>query len=358
MILYAWTYSAGLYIRSAVIDSATSIIWVTRYNSAGEFEIYVRATQDLMRVFETDNVLITRDDTDIAMIVDSVTITTDAENGDYMTIAGQSAEGLIGRRIVPKQTIYSGTAENVIRTMMIDNIVSPVYSFRRMSLVTLGESHGWTETIEKQVTGQNLLTVISDICVTYNYGFKMPFRDGGFVFELYKGVDRSYDQDDNTFVVFSSDFEDLGNTTYRRGLAEYYNSVYVAGEGQGSERVIVEVDHEEKTGIELREKWVDARNVSSTTDGGTLTPTEYTQQLVEQGDEELKLARAQTEFNGEVLTDRTYAFGVDYDLGDKVQIVSDYGITATARVVEVTEVEDGEGHRIVPTLSTWEETTA
>jgi hypothetical protein len=130
--------------------------------------------------------------------------------------------------------------------------------------------------------------------------------------------------------------------------------VYVAGEGQGSERVIVEVDREEKSGLQLREKWVDVRNMSSKTDSGDLTPTEYAALLVEQGDEELKISKAVTNFEGEILTTRTYIYGVDYGLGDKVQIVNAYGVTGTATVTEITEVDDESGYRLIPTLSQWE----
>lgn len=354
MILYLWEYQNESYIKTAVIDNATSVIWVKRFNSAGQFEIYIRATEKLLNIFTNDDILITRDNNETAMIAESVKLTTDAENGDYLTITGRSAESIIGRRIIPKQTNYTGTSENVIRQMMNDNIITPVENWRKISFITLGPLHGWTETIDKQVTGKNLLTTISDICVSYNYGFKMTFANGQFIFELYKGVDRSFNQSLNSYVIFSPTFENLGNTEYSRDTTTYYNSVYVAGQGEGSNRYIVEVDNEEKTGLLLREKWVDSRNTSSTTESGELTPIEYGKLLYQQGVEELEINKDKTDFSGEILNTNSYVYGVDYNLGDKIQIVNAYGITATATVTEINEVEDENGYKIYPTLSQWE----
>jgi len=48
-----------------------------------------------------------------------------------------------------------------------------------------------------------------------------------------------------------------------------------------------------------------------------------------------------------------YKYGEDYFLGDTVLIENDYGIKAKATIVEITEVEDETGYKIVPKLSEW-----
>lgn len=354
MILYLWEYQNGAFIRSAVIDNAKSVIWIKRFNGIGQFEIYIRATDELLKFFTNDDVLITRDnDDDSAMITETVKLTTDPENGDYLTISGKSAESIIGRRIIPKQSNYSGTTENVIRQMMNDNIINPVDPWRKMDFISLGTAHGWTESIDKQVTGKNLLETISDLCVSENYGFELVFSNGTFTFELFKGVDRTFDQTANQYVIFSPTFENLGNTEYSRDTTTYYNSVFVGGQGEGSNRYIVEADNEEKTGLFLREKWIDSRNTSRTTDDGELTVEAYRDLLIQQGKEELEIAKEKTTFGGEILNTNTYIYGVDYNLGDVVQIVNEYGITGTATITEIDEIEDENGYKIYPILSQW-----
>lgn len=353
VILYLWEYQNGAFIRFAVIDNARSVIWIKRFNGIGEFEIYIRATDELLNLFTNDDVLITRDNDGGAMITETVKLTTDTENGDYLTISGRSAESIIGRRIIPKQANYSGTTENVIRQMMTDNIINPVDPWRKMDFISLGTARGWTESIDKQVTGKNLLETISDLCVSENYGFELVFSNGTFTFELFKGVDRTFDQTANQYVIFSPTFENLGNTEYSRDTTTYYNSVFVAGQGEGSNRYIVEADNEEKTGLFLREKWIDSRNTSRTTDDGELTVEAYRDLLIQQGKEELELAKEKTTFGGEILNTNTYIYGVDYNLGDVVQIVNEYGITGTATITEIDEIEDENGYKIYPILSQW-----
>lgn len=352
MILYVWSYANGVYTKNTVIDYATSIIWVKRFTAAGEFELYLPASPALMELF-TGETLITRDDSNVAMIPEKIELTTDAETGNYLTISGRSAESILGRRIIPKQTNYRGTTENALRKMVTDNIILPADSTRKIPIFTLAPARGFTETIDKQVTGKNLLTVISDICTAYEYGFEVTFTNGNFVFDIYKGVDRSAGQQANPRVIFSPEFENLGNTEYSRDNTTYFNSVYVAGQGEGKDRVIVNVNSAKK-GLFLREEWVDARQTSSNTDEGQLTPEEYSALLQQQGDEELGNARETTNFGGEILDVNVYVFGVDYGLGDKVSVINEYGIEGTATVTEITEVEDENGYKIYPTLSEWE----
>lgn len=352
MIIYVWEFSNGAFTRTAVVDHATSVIWVKRFNDAGQFELYIPASTEILELFTSEEIILTRDDSAAVMSVENVHLQTDAENGDYVTVSGRTVECFLARRIVPKQTTFQNTAaETVIRSLINQNIINPTQTMRKIDLITLGAAQGYTDIINKQVTGKNLLDVISSICKEQNYGFELQFVNGNFVFNLYKGVDRSYNQTANTFVVFSPEFENIGNTEYSEDKTTLYNAVYVAGEGEGTSRVIVGVSN--AAGLQRRETWVDARNESSDTDEGTLSPEMYAYMLAQQGREEIKQATETIQFNGEILDYNAYTYGVDYDLGDIVQVTNEYGVTGTATVTEITEVEDDTGYKIYPTLSEW-----
>ncbi len=357
MTLYVWKYNttSNRFEKTAVVDETVSVIWVTRVHGSGNFELYVPASSNKYKLFfgYPQDVLITRDDSDAVMIVDSLELTTDPENGDYLTVTGQSAEAILGRRIVPQQTNFSGTAENCIRSLITQNIIDPTDPDRKISNFVLGAAQGYTDTIEKQVTGKNLLDVISGICAAYNYGFKVTFDGTNFVFDLFKGVDRSVNQNQNPPVIFSPEYENLGNTSYTFSKAPFKTAVYVAGEGEGSNRKIYPLKYQGSSGLWRRELWVDARNTSSTTEGGTLTPTEYNAILREQATEALRENLFTQDFNGEILNVNAYKYGTDYGLGDKVSVINEYNIRGTTTVSEITEVEDAEGRRLIPTFSEW-----
>ena len=76
--------------------------------------------------------------------------------------------------------------------------------------------------------------------------------------------------------------------------------------------------------------------------------------LIAQGKEELEQRKITTSFNGEILNYNNYTYGVDYNLGDKVSIINEYGIRGNATITEITEVEDDTGYKLIPTLSEWE----
>ena len=357
IILYVWKFDGEKYQKIDIIDNATSIIWVRRFQNAGEFEIYIRATKELFKLFTQEELLITRHDIpESAMILERVELTTDSENGSYLIISGKSAESILGRRIIPRITTYSGTVEVCIRYLVGVNLITlPNSNRRKIKLLEFSEAHGYPETITKQVTGKNLLETISDICVTYGYGFKLSFTGEKFIFDVYKGIDRSLQQSENQFVIFSPEFENIGNTSYVYDKSTHYNSVTIAGEGEGKDRKIYTVltDFAEAKELFLYEKWIDARNTSSNAEDGELSDEEYESIMTQQAKEELEQCKPTIEFSGEVLDTGLYKFGEDYGLGDTISIVNEFGISGTAIVTEITEVEDETGYKLTPTFSDW-----
>lgn len=356
MLLHVWEFNVEekKFYQVRIIDNATSIIWTTRYNAAGDFELYIPADKELISLFGKDGIIITRDDTDRVMYVESLKLTTNAEDGDYLTISGRSVECIIGRRIVNSQTILDyDTAESALKKLLEDNLISPSDTMRRMSFVRYGLLHGWQDAIRIQITGKNLLDAITDICVNYNYGYKLTFRDvDKLVFDTYKGVDRTLSQNTNTHVIFSAEFENLGNTEYVVDRTEFCNWAYVAGEGEGTSRKVGQAASILEPGLFVFEKWFDARNVSS--NNGEISHATYMQMLRNQAAEEIELAKVTKAFSGEILNINAYTYGVDYDLGDKVSIVNEYGIQGNATITEISEVEDETGYRLIPTLSEWD----
>lgn len=345
MNLYIWKYTGQRFQKIFVIDYSESVIWIQRFSRAGECEIYLPADAELLKLFSENEILITRDNTDSSMILERIELTTNSENGNHITVFGKSSESLLGRRIIPRMTTYRGTVENVLRQMVLNQCVQSNLGYRRIDLIRFAESHGYTETIEKQVTGKNLLSTISDICEMYQYGFRLIFDGEYFNFEVYRGTDRN--------VLFSPDFENISGTNYILDKTTYFNAVTAAGEGEGRDRVRIISRDMAVSGLFLREKWLDVRNISSKSDEGDLTEEAYDAVLSQQAREERENCKETIEFSGEILNTDMYQFGTDYNLGDKVSVVNEYGISGTAIVTEITEVEDAEGYRMIPTFSEW-----
>ena len=92
----------------------------------------------------------------------------------------------------------------------------------------------------------------------------------------------------------------------------------------------------------------------STKDDGTVIPdATYEAMLRQEGTEFLEDHKPTYSFSGEILNSGTFVFGEDYNLGDKVLVQNEYGLTGTSVVVEVSEVEDEQGYRVYPILNEW-----
>lgn len=57
-----------------------------------------------------------------------------------------------------------------------------------------------------------------------------------------------------------------------------------------------------------------------------------------------------TSFAGEIITGISYTYKKDYNLGDIVTILNEYGISMNARITEVLENQDESGYKMEPTF--------
>lgn len=324
-----------------VIDVFSSVIWTKRYYNCGDFELYIPVGH--LDVLTVGN-YIHRLDNDRIMVIENIQISTDSENGNFLTVSGRTVECLLSRRIVWNQTTFSGTVENLIYKLIRENAIEPTDSNRKIPLLSIGTSQGFTETIDKQITGTNLLDAIVDLCTTYQYGFKITLENGKFVFSLYKG-------NESSGVVFSPEFDNLINTTYKRDVSNFANVALVAGEGEGAARKNYSVGN--ASGLDRSEIYVDARDLSTNTNQ-TITAEEYNAILAARGEEKLAEHVVTEGFEGNVEPSRTYTYKSDWDIGDVVTVVNEYGMTANPRIIEIIESEDENGTAIVPTFTTWE----
>ena len=213
----------------------------------------------------------------------------------------------------------------------------------------LGEPPGFTERIEKQVTGDNLLDVVRETCQTYGYGFRIYMNaDGQLVFDLYKGEDRSYNQTTNPDVSFTSSFENIINSTYIYDEELFKNVALIGGEGEGMSRVYTTIGEAE--GYGRYEVFVDARDVS--TNDGAIDRNTYLNLLAERGQKEIALLTSTESMVGEVETSLMYRYKEHYYLGDVVSVENGCGVTANPRIIAMIESENESGYKAVPEFGT------
>lgn len=246
------------------IDNASSVIWTRRYFESGDFEIYIHADAEILKCLQADN-FVRRYESDMVGIIETTKVTTDPENGDYITVTGRDLKSLLSRRIVWKQTSVNGTVKECIEQLLNENVINPTDSSRKLSNFVIGDyDTGADITLSAQYTGNSLYDVICEICKTNGLGWDISLdNEKNFVFRLFEGSNRSYEQTENNFVVFSPDFNNLLSTTYALDKLLEKNFVNVAGEGEGLLRRMLGVGS--TSGLLRREEFVDARDITSDT---------------------------------------------------------------------------------------------
>lgn len=326
------------FIRIAVVDNYESLIWVDRYSEYGDFELYISMNKKLLDIFK-ENYYLYSSDSEHVMIIENLRITTDAESGSHLIVTGRSLESILLRRIVWVQTNLTGNLQNAVRTLITQSITSPSISQRRIPNFVFQASTDTAVTsktiTDLQFTGDVLYDAIKKMIDTVKLGFKITLNDNNqFVFTLYAGADRSYDQDANPYVAFLPSFENLINSEYENITANYCNITLVAGEDEGVNRKTAIVGNNSVTGLNRRELFTDARDISSQVDGGTLTPAQYTAALQNRGNEKLQEVKIEKNFNGKVEPTQMYKYGEHFYMGDIAQLENEFGIEAKVRIIE------------------------
>lgn len=455
----------------AVVDEFESVIWVRRYDTPGEFELYFAANKEIFKLVKENigYLIVTREDRQDVMYIEYVKLTESAENGDHILLKGRSIDCVMGKRVIGYPTTYTHYPRAVVIGNLInENMICPESTGdypndginRALSPFTFDRGSLIGADLEYKFNGENLLEAVGGLLKDGGYGLRNKLVNGGIVLELYQGRDRPA-------VHFSPNNENLLSSEYECDIRGQCNLAFIYAEGDekhtqmdGSNAYTVTSQYpsNQKWGYARYEgfmagtadtlaavtesvtRWVQGRLVDGepvasnyavycpgyiqsgekvsvtwtlTSDtehswgyvqfynarseftssmyianGDTITPptgaakflitlcrsmeltlnpsdvssasytalrdrplAEYKAAVAEQG---AALMNTKTDsISGETVETGLYRLGTDYDLGDTVRVENSYGVTGTAKVEAITEVEDAEGYRIYPTFTDW-----
>lgn len=384
-----------------MIDESESVLWNPKYNDVGECEIYIPCTEVYLSMLRRGNYVYRFDD-DMFCKIESTQIETSVENGDYIIATAKDICNILAGRIVRWKIVFSGTIGKFIQKVLNDNVINPSQSQRAIPHFTFDASNlaEFTEKIEVSTFTDDLLQLILAACKTYSIGFRVSFNmeTRKLVFRLYRGKNKASITGEE-YVEFSPAFSNILDSKYTEEEASFKNVAYVGYKGVDGETHLLSLfkGGAEPQGEKRREVYIDATNTSrditydelkqmfpavkrypatmgaetegyyyigtdqkvatfevTTTDdvkAEKIIVTDYTYLLLIRAVGENALAeRVMTQsFEGNVDTIDTYEYKVDYNLGDIVKVINEYGIEAEARITEVMESDDAEsGYSIEP----------
>jgi len=363
-VMYGWILDEHRNNLS-IMDIFESFIWTERYRGAGDFELYMPVNPALLTYLQANNYLAI-DWSERMMILEAIEVKTDVmiedDESAKLIVRGRSLESILDRRVIWNHTILTGNFQNGIHKLLLENIIAPEDDSRIIPNFIFRESIDPAITsleIDAQFLGEDLYTVINSLCAVEEVGWRiLPDGATGYIFELYKGVDRHYDQYDNNFIIFSPEYDNLLTSNYIESKKTFKNVARVGGEGQYADRVLASVGT--ATGLNRRETFVNATDVSRniTDDEGNrieIPMEEYIDHIVYRGKQHLSTTRITKAFEGDVDATRQFIFGRDFRMGDRVQVMNEFGISEAARVTELIRSMDGTGFHTIPTFTFAEE---
>jgi len=354
-----------------VIDSAVSLIWTERLRTPGDFELVLTPTQENIDLMTLDN-YISIPESDDWMIVESVSIRTDAEEGDTLIVSGRSLLSLWDRRqqyqnggwgcggtipgcsinaVLSFMQLYgfgSADADREVTYMKVDYSSDPRLTDDAAYYIE------WSQDFRKGSEDRNILDTIVTMAEAYGVGITMyPDLDTGDLYiHPFLGQDRTTAQVDNPVVIFSPELGNLVNSEVLITKQGYRTFVYIWGAPEPTPQPMYDQELSPKvTGLSRREYWWDGSQISPyETDGTTPKATAtYRDELKEGGMLDLNTRYIFQGFTGSVQPTQ-FIFGTDYFMGDIVEFENGYGFSAKAMVIEITYSKDESGESAIPTF--------
>ena len=363
-----------------IVDVYQSLIWTDRFDECGDFELHIPVEcfniHDMQKGYYLYN-----SESEHTMILETIGIDADTEKATCFVVSGRSLETIPSRRIVWNQTVFKATLgsdnktyvkpnlQKCLKQLYDENLINPAIAARKIDNFIFEESTDprITElTLEVQYYGEDLYSITTTLCKEHNIGFKITLDESNnFRFRLHAGVDRSFDQFINPYVVFSPSYDNLRSSSYLDSDQTLKNVTLVSGEEDSTvtdpnkdDEITPRVTHVveligDNTGLNRREIFTDASSLSSETDDGeTLTWEQYQANLRHKGIDTLMENATIKAFEGEAVPDRPFVYGEDYFIGDIVQLINEYGHEGTACISEFVWSYSESGVSAYPTFKT------
>lgn len=383
-----------------IIDGFESFIWTDRYNTPGDFEIYMPVERAPLEYIKEGWYVWIRD-SDRLSIVEDITITSDVEDGPHITFNGRTLESLLERRCVYKRTLIHGNLQSGIQKLLNENAISPSDPARKipgLRFIRNSDPRVTKLTMDAEYLGEDLLSIVEEQCVLNDLGFKIVFNEeeGTFDFSLYFGSDRSYNQEDLPWVAFSNKYDNLVGSSYYESKKDLRTAAVIAGSDNDDmgQEVLNVVGKSAITGIDRREMFVDGSDIeipdtyevdeeaieeevreqySYITDEERLQKliasaierekaeasklnsdnrATYRELLQQKGYAELAKTYITEAFEGTIEASIQYIYGRDFFIGDVVQVHDQFNKEAASRITEVVRCHDINGESLTPTFTT------
>ena len=227
-----------------LLEIQRSVIWEEKAFSAGSFSVESLITDESRELLAPDNIIWIEGST--AGIIEYINQESD-ETGPYISVKGRTLTGILDWRVLYGRYNMSGTVPEIMRRLVDDCCVHPTrgnIEARKIPGLVLADAPAGGASIRVQKTGGSLLEALEELGEAYQVAFGVRFNPAVPQMEFWTnpGVNRSVGQDVNEPVFYSTELDDVLSSEYSYDSGDYRNVAYVAGEGEGDDRVVITVE--------------------------------------------------------------------------------------------------------------------
>ncbi|MBO0602773.1 siphovirus ReqiPepy6 Gp37-like family protein [Sporosarcina sp. E16_3] len=337
----------------AEISNYESLMFTRSFHGIGDLELRINRYKNYTDTLQKGNVIVVDKDLHKAYKIMHREIELDQSGKatENWLINALELKSVVGQRITlpPVHTSHdnrSASAETVMKHYISNNVITPVDGKRKIPQLILatdlirGPQVNWQSRFKNVAEEMAEMSLMSGI----GWGARIDYALRKWVFDVYEGRDLSVNQSINSPVIFSPLFDNIKNMHYVDSDLNYRNTAYIAGQGEGVERRVVELG--QAVGLSRHELFVDARDVSEETEDEEPVPRppqDIINDLINRGEQKLAELIQETFLEAQVMTNSTFKYEADWDLGDIVTTqYTDWGITLDARITEVKEIYEPE----------------
>jgi hypothetical protein len=308
-----------------VFTSYDAIIWTTKLSEPGTFKASFGYSEKMNTILNVGN-LIYKTDEDEPGIITRKYIQLLTDGSQTIQVQGYLSGRYLNQRIIWKKMLMSGTYEEIMRKMVDEQVIHPEIEERRMPRIALGELHGYGDSIEKQITYDNLQEALTELSELSELGWKLKLdlAEKMFFFEVYQGKDRTANTEEP--CIFARKFKNVYSQNYTDDISNLRNICLVGGAGEDEDRILKTVG--EAAGLDRYEMFYNASGISNS----DISETEYLQQLSQKGQEQLRKYYRAEAFESRINENKA----MQWNIGDYVTCYdSDWGITVNTQIKEV-----------------------
>lgn len=338
-----------------VVELFDTLIWTRRYSTCGEFSLLVPCTPLHSSLLREGNIIMKDDEDDEAGQIEYCH-TTFKENGEEMLeVEGRFLTWWIGKRVLQRQLVAVDSAQAVITQLVTETITNPANAKLKIPSISIAEMGDLGSPVIdfSGEAGTNVREACESVARAAGLGFKLcTDRDTGrHSFMVYAGRDLTDGNGLYDPCIFSFELENMREQEYEYSKENYRSTAYVVAEMEDGAPKTMVIVGDDAEGIDRDEIWIDASNIKQTYEENgvkiTLTQQEFTNLLIQRGEEELSKHREIVSLINKVTPSGNIVYKQDYDVGDIVTCVNErWGVRADVRISEVQETYTEKGQEI------------